>query len=77
MTKDFHALCVTIKHNNFFTTEFQFYIALKRSNVDGTKELIKMARLKRSKFLHFVSTIGVFPFMSSPIDESTTPPIDR
>ena len=43
--------------------------ALKSSNVESTKEIITMARKGRHKFIHFVSTIGIFApeVLSDPI----------
>ncbi len=54
-----------------------FNVALKKCNVESTKEIIKMSVTDRSKFLHYVSSIGVYPPMASHVDESVEPPMDR
>ena len=54
--------------------------ALKSSNVESTKEIIAMSRKGRSKFIHYVSTVGVFApeILSDPISEESDPsPQDR
>ena len=38
---------------------------LKQSNVEGTKEVLVLASTGRPKFLHYVSTVGVFAPRSS------------
>ena len=55
------------------------YPALKAVNVGSTKEILKMVCSGRPKFLHYVSTIGVFAPLTpwEHIDESTPPSQDR
>ena len=44
------------------STDFVWLILdLKESNVSSTKEILKLCRDTRSKVLHYVSTIGIFP----------------
>ena len=52
---------------------------LKQSNVESTKEVLKMACEGKPKFLHFVSTIGVFApqHAAEVIAEDTAPHKDR
>lgn len=55
------------------------FAALKPVNVDSTKEMLRLVRLGRPKFLHYVSTIGVFALLSpwEHVDEQTPPHQDR
>lgn len=52
-------------------------LALKNCNVESTKELIRMAVTTRPKFLHYVSSIGVFSPAQAHIDESVKPRVDQ
>lgn len=51
----------------------KYFIDLKQTNVNSTKELLKLCRLSRTKILHYVSTIGVFAALPwETIDETST-----
>ena len=54
-------------------------VGLKGANVDGTKEVVKMVCEGRPKFLHYVSTMGVFSGQSREevITEGTLPNKER
>ena len=52
-----------------------FCIVLKECNVESTKEIIRMAITAKPKFLHYVSTIGVFSPSQSQADESVKPSV--
>lgn len=50
------------------------FVDLKPSNVDSTKELLKLCARMRSKVIHFISTIGVFATLSwDTIEENSIP----
>lgn len=47
-------------HNAAALSGAQSYQALKSANVDGTREVLRLACLGRAKRLHYVSTVSVF-----------------
>ncbi|MCP4104140.1 MAG: NAD-dependent epimerase/dehydratase family protein [Desulfobacteraceae bacterium] len=49
-----------IYHNGAWVNAIYPYTALKGANVDGTREVLRLAGLARTKPLHFISTIAVF-----------------
>ena len=75
------SLCIKVNISNiwnlynFGVFYLSHLIALKSSNVDSTKEIIKIACNGRSKFIHYVSTVGIFAteILSDPISEDTAP----
>ena len=54
-------------------------LGLKGANVEGTKEVVKIVCEGRPKFLHYVSTMGVFSGQSreEEITEDTLPNKER
>ena len=60
---DFNKLALTIDviyHNGAWVNAIYPYSLLKKTNVDGTLEVIRLASLGQTKPLHFISTIAVF-----------------
>ena len=59
-----------------------FTAAMKSCNVESTKTLLHIAVTSRPKFLHYVSTIGVFSGAGrtrvggGKVDESVTPSVE-
>jgi thioester reductase-like protein len=51
----------TIYHNGAVVNFVYSYASLRDSNVCGTAEVIRLACRTKTKPLHFVSTVGVFP----------------
>lgn len=49
-----------IYHNGAEVNHLYPYQALRKANVDGTKEVLRLACIERTKSVHYVSTIGVF-----------------
>ncbi|MFG6095146.1 thioester reductase domain-containing protein [Leptothoe sp. ISB3NOV94-8A] len=49
-----------IYHNGALVNFVYPYTALKAANVNGTREILKLATIHKIKPLHYVSTIGVF-----------------
>jgi thioester reductase-like protein len=49
------------------------YRALKAANVSGTQEILRLACLSRSKAVHYVSTLGIFPRRGGTFGESHLP----
>ncbi|KAL5509707.1 hypothetical protein EMCRGX_G005124 [Ephydatia muelleri] len=80
---DYKMICNSVDviiHNGAVVNAALPYEALKSSNVESTKEIIAMSRKGRSKFIHYVSTVGVFApeILSDPISEESDPsPQDR
>ncbi|MCK5898349.1 MAG: thioester reductase domain-containing protein [Methylococcales bacterium] len=65
---DFEQLADTIDviyHNGAHINAFHSYKRLKASNVLGTQEVLRLAGLKRTKPVHFVSSMAVFFSQSS------------
>ncbi|KAL5489135.1 hypothetical protein EMCRGX_G018193 [Ephydatia muelleri] len=80
--EDYSLICDTVNviiHNGAVVNAALPYQALMACNVGSTKEVIKMACNGCPKFLHYVSTIGVFASAttSEPISEDSGTPIDR
>jgi len=68
----FDELCSIIDsviHNGASTNLFYNYEALKTANVDGTKEVLRFACLKRLKSVNYVSTVSVFTNRDTELDE--------
>jgi amino acid adenylation domain-containing protein/thioester reductase-like protein len=55
----------TIYHSGAWVSFLYPYRVLKPANVLGTEEILRLACLHKTKLVHFISTIGVFP-QSSP-----------
>ncbi|MBA2391554.1 MAG: amino acid adenylation domain-containing protein [Ktedonobacteraceae bacterium] len=51
----------TIYHNGALVTMLAPYQQLKAANVDGTREIIRLAATHRIKSLHYISTLSVLP----------------
>ena len=49
-----------IYHNGAVVNHLYSYRELRRANVYGTKEVLRLACIERTKSVHYVSTIGVF-----------------
>lgn len=49
-----------IYHNGAYVNSMRPYASLKASNVLGTKEVLRLASLVKTKPVHFVSTLAVF-----------------
>jgi len=61
--KTFNDLAKTIDliyHNGAWVNAIYPYSLLKKTNVDGTAEVLRLASLSQTKPLHFISTIAVF-----------------
>jgi thioester reductase-like protein len=75
----FDELCSTIDavyHNGAVVNFVRPYSYLKAANVGGTEQVIRLACQTKTKPLHYVSTIGVYPpttAHSTPILESDSP----
>ena len=57
---DLAAQIDVIYHNGAQVNAMYPYARLKASNVLGTQEILRLAALKQSKPVHFISTLGVF-----------------
>ncbi|MGD2114164.1 MAG: amino acid adenylation domain-containing protein [Acidobacteriota bacterium] len=64
-----------IYHNGAWVNLFYAYSTLEPANVQGTREILRLATLGRLKPVHYVSTSGVFFSAGSPapdrVDETT------
>jgi thioester reductase-like protein len=79
---NYTALCSHVDvviHNGAVVNAALPYASLKGANVDGTKEVLKIVCEGRPKFLHYVSSMGVFSGQSSEemITEDTLPNKER
>jgi thioester reductase-like protein len=62
--KDFHALARGLDlviHSGAVVNLIYPYPGLKSANVDGTREVLRLACLHKTKPVHYVSTNGIFP----------------
>ncbi|MFA6008626.1 MAG: thioester reductase domain-containing protein [Desulfobacteraceae bacterium] len=65
--KEFNFLCTvidTIWHCGATVDWMKPYDALKNTNVEGTREIIKMAGTVQIKTLHFISSLAVLPLVN-------------
>jgi len=65
-----------IYHNGAYVNSMRPYASLKASNVLGTKEVLRLASLVKTKPVHFISTLAVFfseVHNGNVITESTVP----
>lgn len=65
-----------IVHNGGTVNFLQSYSALKPANVEGTKEVVRLATTYRLKPVHFVSTLSIFlakGYLNQVITEQTNP----
>ena len=61
-----------------YAIEMVSLTALKASNVNGTKQILLFCMQGRPKFLHYVSTVGVFaPLLGEVITELVRPDSNR
>lgn len=61
--QDYNFLCKNmdlIFHNGAMPNYIASYDNLKKSNVNGTKEIVKIASLFKIKTIHFISTLAIF-----------------
>lgn len=61
--QDYKFLCENVDlifHNGAMPNYIASYDSLKKSNVNGTKEIIKIASLYKIKTIHFISTLAIF-----------------
>jgi myxalamid-type nonribosomal peptide synthetase MxaA len=56
-----------IYHNGALVNFSYPYTALKASNVEGTREILRLACRARVKPVHYVSTLSVFPLQRGPV----------
>jgi amino acid adenylation domain-containing protein/thioester reductase-like protein len=62
--EDFHALARSLDlviHNGAAVNLIYPYAGLKPANVNGTREVLRLACLYKTKPVHYVSTNGIFP----------------
>jgi amino acid adenylation domain-containing protein/thioester reductase-like protein len=62
--EDFHALARSLDlviHNGAAVNLIYPYAGLKPANVNGTREVLRLACLYKAKPVHYVSTNGIFP----------------
>jgi amino acid adenylation domain-containing protein/thioester reductase-like protein len=67
-----------ILHNGGTVNFLQTYAALKSANVEGTKEILRLATTHHLKAVHFVSTLSIFlaaAYRNKIISEQTPPSV--
>ncbi|WP_432402985.1 thioester reductase domain-containing protein [Wukongibacter sp. M2B1] len=69
-----------IYHNGALVNFSYPYSYLKATNVDGTKEILKLAASEKIKMVHYISSLAIFNFVSESqliVDETHTTELKR